>query len=83
MMSLPPSTFVTHWVKKTFRKMNCTEYYAKVEDVLYKFRAKPKSVCLKITKEESKALQEKRKDDSHMALIADKVVTLVIMGKHT
>ena len=42
-------------------------------DVLSQFVAKPKPICPNITKEEKKTLQDLRKGDSGVALIADKV----------
>ena len=45
------------------------------------FVAKPKPICPNMTKEERKALQDLRKDDSHMVLAADKGNALVIMDK--
>ena len=61
-----------------FKKTECTEYYAKVKDILTKFTAKPK--LSNITKER-KALHNLRKDDSHMVLTADKGFALVIIDK--
>ena len=61
-----------------FEKTDCTEYYVKVRDILMKFTAKPKPMISNITKEESKALNNLRKDESHMVLIADEVLPWLI-----
>ena len=64
-----------------FRKTDCNKYYAKVKDVLTKFKNNPKPLVPNITKEERKALFNVKKDDSHMVLTADKGADLVVMDK--
>ena len=64
-----------------FSKTDCMEYYAKVKDVLTKFTNIPKPIVSNITKEESKSLNNLKKDDSCMVLSTDKGVALIVIDK--
>ena len=66
--------------KQLFGKADCTEYYAKYQDVLSKLAAKPNHP--NITKEERKVPNDLRKYGSHMVLTADKGVTIIIMDEY-
>ena len=63
--------------------LSCTEYYAKAEDILLWSVARAKPIFPNVIKEERRAIQDLRKDDSFMILTADKGVTPVIMDKDT
>ena len=59
---------------------DCTEIYPKTKEILQHYKNKKGHTC-NITKKEQEAIKTLREDASHMVLIADKGVALIVMDK--